>query len=185
MRTEHQRLARQAQGRGTSARRAVVRLGVARRSGATRRQGLGCPRWRARSLARVRAGVCTRSARKAESHLGDVRTWVGQGEQRGSTPRMYAFAFVQTSTAWPWGDTKPTARARRRHRDKSMTSKFRRGGVQGQGGQKGSNLGSMARRTHVRRCVGVCGDGTAECRVRSQIGEAGARPLGCVCSCAC
>jgi hypothetical protein len=31
----------------------------------------------------------------------------------------------------------------------------------------------MARRTHVRRCVGVRGDGTAERRARSQIGEAG------------
>jgi hypothetical protein len=67
----------------------------------------------------------------------------------------------------------------------SATSRFRRGGVQGRGGQKGSNLGSMARRTHVRRCVGVRGDGTAECRARSQTGEAGARPLGCVRSCAC
>jgi hypothetical protein len=28
---------------------------------------------------------------------------VGQGEQRGSTPRVYAFAFVQTSAAWPRG----------------------------------------------------------------------------------
>jgi hypothetical protein len=83
------------------------------------------------------------------------------------------------------GDTKPTARAQRRHRDKSTTSRFRRVGVQGRGGQKGSNLGSMARRTHVRQCVGVRGDGTAECRARSQIGEAGARPLGCVRSCAC
>jgi hypothetical protein len=73
---------------------------------------------------------------------------------------------------WPGhgGDTKPTARARQRHRDKSTTSRFRRGGVQGQGGQKGSNLGSMARRTHVRRCVGVRGDGTAERRAWLGVG---------------
>jgi hypothetical protein len=110
---------------------------------------------------------------------------VGQGEQRGSTPRVYAFAFVQTSAAWPRGDTKLTACAWRRNRDKSTTNRFKRGGVQGRGGQKGSNLGSLARRTHVRRCVGVRGGGTAECRAQSQTGEAGARPLGCVCSCAC
>jgi hypothetical protein len=28
---------------------------------------------------------------------------VGRGEQRGSTPWVYAFAFVQTSVAWPRG----------------------------------------------------------------------------------
>jgi hypothetical protein len=69
--------------------------------------------------------------------------------------------------------------------ESSAMSGFRRGGVQGRGGQKGSNLGSMARRTHVRRCVGVHGDGVAECRARSQTGEVGARPLGCLHSCAC
>jgi hypothetical protein len=83
------------------------------------------------------------------------------------------------------GDTKPTARARRRHRDKSTTSRFRRGGVQGQGGQKGSNLGSMARRTHVRRCVRVRGDGTTGCQAQSQTGEAGLGPsVACVRVCA-
>jgi hypothetical protein len=61
---------------GRHARRAVVRPGVARRSGATRGQGLGCPRWRAFSLARVHASVCTRSARKAESHPGG-RVYMG------------------------------------------------------------------------------------------------------------
>jgi hypothetical protein len=43
--------------------------------------------------------------------------------------------------------------------ESSAMSGFRRGGVQGRGGQKGSNLGSMARQTHVRRYVGVRGDG--------------------------
>jgi hypothetical protein len=61
---------------GRHARCAAVRLGVAWRSGVTRRQGLGCPRWRGRSLARVRAGVCTRSAREAESHPGG-RAYIG------------------------------------------------------------------------------------------------------------
>jgi hypothetical protein len=63
-------------------RRAVVRLGAARRSGATQRQGLWCLRWCARSLARVRAGVCTRPARKAESHPGGrAHTgWTGRAE---------------------------------------------------------------------------------------------------------
>jgi hypothetical protein len=46
-------------------------------------------------------------------------------------------------------------------------------------------LGVDGSTTLVRRCVGVRGDGTAECRVRSQIGEAGARPLGCVRMCVC
>jgi hypothetical protein len=31
---------------------------------------------------------------------------VGQGEQRGSTPRVYVFAFVRTSAAWPRGRRK-------------------------------------------------------------------------------
>jgi hypothetical protein len=61
---------------GRHARCAAVRLRVAWRSGATRRQGLGCPRWRGRSLARVRAGVRTRSAREAESHPGG-RAYIG------------------------------------------------------------------------------------------------------------
>jgi hypothetical protein len=43
----------------------------------------------------------------------------------------------------------------------------------------------MARRTHVRRCVGVRGDGTAECRARSRAGEAGLSPsVACVRVCA-
>jgi hypothetical protein len=54
-------------------------------------------------------GVCAREHAHAP---------FGQGEQGGSTPRVHAFALVQTSAAWPRGDTKPTARARRRHRDK-------------------------------------------------------------------
>jgi hypothetical protein len=36
---------------------------------------------------RVRTGMCA----------------VGRGEQRCSTPRVYAFTFVQTSMAWPRG----------------------------------------------------------------------------------
>jgi hypothetical protein len=67
---------------GRHGRRAVVRLGVAWRSGATRRQGLGCLRWRARSLACVRVGLCTRSARKAASHPGGRAHmgWTGRAE---------------------------------------------------------------------------------------------------------
>jgi hypothetical protein len=81
-------------------------------------------------------------------------------------------------------DTKPTMCAWRWHRDRSMTSRIRPSGVQGRGGQRGSDLGLMARQTHVHRCVGVRGDGTAECRARSWTGEAGARPLGCILACA-
>jgi hypothetical protein len=31
---------------------------------------------------------------------------VGRGEQRGSTPRVYVFAFVRTSAVWPQGQHK-------------------------------------------------------------------------------
>jgi hypothetical protein len=153
---------------GRHARRAVVRSGVARRSGATRRQGLGCPRWRARSLARVRAGVCTRSARKAESHPRGraYMGWTRRAEGFDPSGVCVRICANVGGLATEGGDTKPTVRAQRRYRDKSTTSRFRRGSVQGRGGLKGSNLGSLARRTHVRRCIGVHGDGTAECRAR-------------------
>jgi hypothetical protein len=150
---------------GRHARWAVVRLDVAQRGGATRRLGLGRPRWRAHSLARVHA--------------------VGQGEQRVRLLGCTCLHLCERRRRGHGGDTKSTARARRRHRDESSTSRFRRGGVQGRSGRKVRPWGSMARRTHVRRCVGVRGDGTAERRTRSQIGEAGARPLGCVRMCAC
>jgi hypothetical protein len=153
---------------------------------ATRRRGLGCLRWRARSLAHVRAGVCTHSARKAESHPGGRAHMGWTGRAEGFDPSGVCIRIcAEVGGVAHGGDTKPRARARRRHRDKSTTNRFKRRGVQGRGGQKGSNLGSMARRTHVRRCVGVCGDGTTECQARSKTGEAGAQPLGCVRSCVC
>jgi hypothetical protein len=82
-------------------------------------------RWRSheyvqRSSVSVRTGKCA----------------VGRGEQRGSTPRVYGLAIVRTSQRGHGGDTKPTAHARRRHRDKSTMSRFRRGGVQGRSGQR-------------------------------------------------
>jgi hypothetical protein len=40
-----------------------------------------------RSSVSVRTGMCA----------------VGRGEQRGSTPRVYVFAFVRASAAWPRG----------------------------------------------------------------------------------
>jgi hypothetical protein len=109
--------------------RAPTRWGSRRRQSAARwgspTQTLVRCRWGSheyvqRSSVSVRTGKCA----------------VGWGEQRGSTPRVYVLAFVRTSAAWPRGDTKPTARARRRHRDKSSTSRFRRGGVQGRSGRK-------------------------------------------------
>jgi hypothetical protein len=42
-----------------------------------------------------------------------------------------------------------------------MASRLRRGGAQGRDGQKDSALRLMARRTHVRRCVGVHDGGTS------------------------
>jgi hypothetical protein len=169
---------------GRHARCVVMRLGVARRSGVTRWQGLGCPRWRAHSLARVRAGVCTRSARKAESHPSG-RAYMGWTRRaEGFDPSGACVRTCANVGGLATGRHK-TDSACMATTQRQDVSRFRRGGVQGQGGQKGSNLESMARRTRVRRCVGVRGDGTAERRARSQIGEAGARPLGCVRLCAC
>jgi hypothetical protein len=48
----------------------------------------------------MRACALVRLGRQSLT-LAGVRTWVVQGEQRGSTPRVYAFAFVQTSATWP------------------------------------------------------------------------------------
>jgi hypothetical protein len=67
-------------------------------------------------------------------------------------------------------DTKPMMCAWRWHRDRSMTSRLRPSGVQGRGGQRGSDLGLMARRTHVHRCVGV--RGTARQNVEHGHGQA-------------
>jgi hypothetical protein len=45
----------------------------------------------------------TRIRAEIERECGTGMCAVGQGEQMGSTPRVYAFAFVQTSAAWPRG----------------------------------------------------------------------------------
>jgi hypothetical protein len=70
-------LARQVQGlylSSTKARTAGDRRWCAARW-ATRRRVLGCLRWCARFLTRMRVGLCTRSAKKAESHpSGRVHT---------------------------------------------------------------------------------------------------------------
>jgi sensor domain CHASE-containing protein len=52
------------------------------------------------SRACVRACALVRPGRQSLTPAG-ARTRIVQGEQRGSTPRMYAFAFVQISAAWP------------------------------------------------------------------------------------
>jgi hypothetical protein len=52
------------------------------------------------------------------------------------------------------GDTKPSARARRRHRDESSTSRFRRGGVQGRSGRK---VRTWGRWLDGHTCAGALG----------------------------
>jgi hypothetical protein len=170
---------------GRHARCAAVRLRVAWRSGATRRQGLGCPRWRGRSLARVRAGVRTRSAREAESHPGGRAyiCWTRRAEGFDSSGvRVCIWADVGGAA------TGATQNRRHVHDDDTETRAQR------------ADLGEAVIRVEVAERSELGVDGSTDTRAPVRWGSrrrhggtsstvtdrwSGARPLGCMRMCAC